>query len=73
MSIAEKEHVWRIGKKWDNEGELEHVDESISDQEEMVPKKLYDNLLKSFRKLEKQHKLQLELMVQRSLYEELMM
>ena len=34
MSIAEKEHVWRIGKKI--------IDDEEESEEEMIPKRLYD-------------------------------
>ena len=46
MQIANQEHIWRIGKKWVGEQEPIHVDED--EQEEMVPKRLYDELLLQF-------------------------
>jgi len=51
MSLAEKEHIWRLNKKWvcdDTESEVDEPPppEQPSPSEEMVPKRLYDELLR---------------------------
>ena len=62
MSIAEKEHIWRISKKWvDDDIEEEEIEErevsSMSSEappeptEEMVQKRLYDKLLNEMENL----------------------
>ena len=46
-SLAVKEHVWRIGKRWlETEGEtpIEPQPQSKEYEEPMVPKRLYDEL-----------------------------
>ena len=81
MSIAEKEHIWRISKKWvDDDIEEEEIEErevsSMSSEappeptEEMVPKRLYDKLLNEMENLKIQHKAELEQMVPKPWYDE---
>ena len=60
MSIAEKEHIWRISKKWidddiEEEVEVREVSSMSSDkpppkeEEEMVPKRWYDELMAKYK------------------------
>ena len=69
MSLAEKEHIWRICKKWvnddvDEEPSVEEKSESSVEevqppppepQEEMVPKRLYDEQLRHIALLKQEH------------------
>ena len=98
MSIAEKEHIWRISKKWidddiEEEVEVREVSSMSSDpeppkeplqeppqQEEMVPKRLYDALMEKYNGkvkdidelLEKYEKLKVELDGKNEYIEELL-